>query len=95
MSDDYEAFWSTVPEKALHPVRVPMLEALWRIGESLSAIELVDVLDGLLSMWEAAHHLRVLETLDVVEPDPADTGRGISRYGLFGVPHRLKGLETR
>lgn len=88
MSDDYETFWATVPEKALHPVRMPMLEALWRIGESLSAIELVDVLDGFLSMWEAAHHLRVLEALNVLEPDPTDPGRGAPRHDLFDVPYR-------
>jgi hypothetical protein len=90
MSSGYEEFWSTLPEKVLHPVRVPILEALWRIGEPLSAIALVDVLDGFLSMWEAAHHLRVLDALDVVELSPVDAGSGASRNDLLDVPYRLK-----
>jgi hypothetical protein len=84
--DSYEEFWSTLPEKVQHPVRVPIIEALWRIGEPLSAVVLVDSFDGLLSMWEAAHHLRVLEELDVVEPSDS----GVSRSDLLDLPYRLK-----
>jgi hypothetical protein len=51
---------------------------------------LVDVLDGYLSMWEAAHHLRILEALDVTEPSPGDTGRGASGEDRFDLPYRLK-----
>jgi hypothetical protein len=89
MSGDYEKAWSTIPAKALHPVRVPMIEALWRIDEPLSALGLVDVLDGFVSMWEAAHHLRALETLDVVEVDPAETGSAGSRRDQFNARYRL------
>jgi hypothetical protein len=49
MSEGCERFWSTLPKKVLHPVRVPIVEALWWIGEPLSAIALVDVLDGFAS----------------------------------------------
>lgn len=90
MNSDCEEFWSTLPEKALHSVRVPIIEALWWIGEPLSAIAVVDVLDGYLSMWEAAYHLRVLDALDVVEPSSVDTDFGASREDLFDVPYRLK-----
>jgi len=90
MSSNDEEFWSNLPEKVLHPVRVPIIEALWRIGEPLSAVALVDVLDGFLSVWETAHHLRVLERLDVVEPSPVDADSGASRTGAFDVPYRLK-----
>ncbi len=90
MSSGYEEFWAALPEKALHPVRVPIIEALWRIGEPLSAVALVDVLDGFLSMWEAAHHLRVLDALDVTEPFMVETDSGASRNDLFDVPHRLR-----
>lgn len=88
MSNDCEEFWSTLPEQVLHPVRVPIIEAFWWIGEPLSAIALVDVLDGFLSMWEAAHHLRVLDALDVVEPSSVVAG-GASRDDRFNVPYRL------
>jgi hypothetical protein len=84
--DGYEEFWSTLPEKVQYPVRVPIIEAFWWIGEPLSAIALVDSFDGLLSMWEAAHHLRVLEELDVVEP----LNRSASRSDLHDFPYRLK-----
>jgi hypothetical protein len=89
MRDDYEEFWSALPEKVLHPLRVPIIEALWWIGEPLSAIGLVDVLDGFLSMWEAAYHLRILDSLDLVEPSPVDADSGTSRNDLFDVPYRL------
>ncbi len=88
MSTEGEEFWSAVPEKALHPIRVPMLEALWWIGEPLSAIGFVDVLDGLLSMWEAAHHLHALETLEVVEPVSANSAGRREESG-FEVAYRL------
>lgn len=94
MKNGYEEFWSTLPEKVLHPVRVPIIEALWWIGEPLSAIALVDVLDGLLSMWEAARHLRVLDALDVVEPSPVDADSGTSREDLFDTPYRLKNRKS-
>lgn len=90
MSNSYEEFWSTLPEKVLHPLRMPMIEALWWIGEPLSAIALVDVLDGTLSMWDAAHHLRVLDALGVAEPAPVDTDSAASRNDLFDIPYRLK-----
>lgn len=74
----------------LDPIQVPMLEALWRIGEPLSAICMVDALDGYLSMWEAADHLEALQKLDVVEPASDGTSRGD-----FNVPYRLKTFEFR
>lgn len=91
MSSGYEEFWSVLPDRALHPHRVPILEALLWIGEPLSAIALVDVIDGHLTMWEAAHHLRVLNSLAVAEPVDADGGA--SRSGVFDVPYRLKDLD--
>lgn len=94
MSGAQEKFWSTLPEKVLHPVRVPIIEALWWIGEPLSAIALVDALDGFLSMWEAAHHLRALDALNVVEPSSVDIDRSASREDLFDVPYRLKDRDS-
>lgn len=88
MSDGYEEFWSTLPEKVQHAVRVPIIEVLWWIGEPLSAIDLVDVLDGFLSMWEAAHHLRVLDALEVAEPSLVDADSATSRSDIFD-PYRL------
>lgn len=94
MSNDCEEFWSTLPEKVLHSVRVPIIEALWWIGKPLSAIALVDVLDGYLSMWEALYHLRVLEVLDVTEPSSGDTGSGASAEDRFDLPYRLKDRKS-
>ena len=88
--DGYEEFWAAIPDKVQHPVRVPIIEALWRVGEPLSAIVLVDLFDGDISMWEAAHHLRVLEELDVVEP----LHSGASRNDLLDLPYRLKNRDS-
>lgn len=88
MTREGDDFWDALGDHALDPIRVPILEALWRIGEPLSAIGLVDVLDGFLTTWEANHHLQVLETLGVVEPTSADQpGKQAS---AFDVPYRLK-----
>jgi hypothetical protein len=94
MSSAREEFWSTLPEKVSHPVRVPIIEAFWWIGEPLSAIELVDALDGFLSAWEVAHHLRVLDELNVVELSSVDTDRRASRKDLLDVLYHLKDRST-
>ena len=67
MSDDCERFWSSLPDKAFQPIRAQILEALRTIDAPLSAVELVDVLDGEITMWEAAHHLSALESFEVVK----------------------------
>ena len=86
MGGGSEEFWSTLPEKVQHPVRVPIVEALWWIDEPLSAIAVVDLFDGLLITWEVAHHLRVLEELDVVEA----LDSGASRSDLLDLSYCLK-----
>lgn len=88
MSKDFEEFWSALPEKVEHPLRIPILEAFRWVAEPLSAIDLVDVLDGYITMWEAAHHLRCLEALNVVEDYAADYDP-FERRDDFGLPYRL------
>jgi hypothetical protein len=80
-------FWDTLGDDALDPIQVPMLEALSRIGEPLSAIGMVDVLDGYLSMWEAKDRLEALRKAGVVEPASADESR--EPLGKFYLPYRL------
>lgn len=87
MTREGDDFWDALGDQALDPIQVPMLEALRRIAELLSAIRMVDVLDGDLSMWEAADHLEALRALGIVEPTSADQpGREASE---FDVPYRL------
>ena len=90
MDKEREEFWSTVPGKADHPARVLMLEAFRWIAEPLSPIAMVDVLDGELSMWDAAAHLLALERLGVVKPVRR---AGVPQSGLdrFDVHYRLVG----
>jgi hypothetical protein len=88
VSGDYKEFWSSLPEKAEHPRRIPILEAFRWIAEPLSAVGLVDVLDGHITMWEAAHHLRSLDALSVVKPCPADKDP-LARRDAFDLPYRL------
>jgi hypothetical protein len=88
VSDDCKEFWVALPEKAVHPLRDPILEAFRWVAEPLSAIDLVNVLDGYITMWEAAHHLEFLDALEVVEPYPA--GRDpLARRDVFDLPYRL------
>ena len=93
-SGGWEEFWASIPEKAEHPSRIPILEALRWIGEPLSAVDLVDVADGEnITMWEAAHHLRALDALDVVEACPAARDP-FARRDVFDLPYRLKVPDT-
>ncbi len=92
MSGDHSEFWSSVPEKAEHPLRMPILEAFRWIAEPLSAIDLVDVLDGHITMWEAAHHLQVLDALEVAKPFPAERDP-LTRRDALDVPYRLTGTS--
>lgn len=81
-------FWDALGDHALDPTQVPMLEALRRVGEPLSAVGMVDVLDGYLSTWEAADHLEALRALGIVEPTSADQSG--KQADDFDVPYRLK-----
>jgi hypothetical protein len=91
MEGEHEKFWAEIPRKALHPRRYPIIEAFWWMAEPLSAIALVDVLDGDITMWEAVRHLQALDALDVVEPDPSSSDEGESEYAPFYAPYCLKG----
>lgn len=93
MSGDCEEFWSSLPEKAEHPLRIPILEAFRWIAEPLSAIGLVDVLDGHITMWEAAHHLRILDALEVVEPFSAGQDP-LARRDALDLPYCLMGSNA-
>jgi len=88
VSGDYEEFWSSLPAKAEHPLRIPILETFRWIAEPLSAVGLVEVLDGDITMWEAAHHLRSLDALSVVKPCPADKDP-FARRDAFDLRYRL------
>lgn len=89
MSIPYGKFWSAVPKMGMHPRRVPILEAFRIVQEPLSAIDLVDLFDGQdITMWDAAHHLRALEALGVVEPAP-EGWDPMARRDTFGLPYRL------
>lgn len=88
MTREGDDFWDALDDHAPDPIQVPMLEALRRIGEPLSAVGMVDVLDGYLSMWEAADHLEALRALGVVEPIPTDPSS--NQNSDFEVPYRLR-----
>jgi len=66
-----------------------MLEALLWIGLPLSPREFVNVLDGDISMWDAAYHLQVLETLGVVAPVSAPPEDEPTQTDDFDEPYRL------
>ncbi len=90
MGEGFEEFWSNIPEEEMQPTRVKILEALRRIGRPLSARQLVDVLDGDVSMWEAERQLRVLEGLGVVKPAEDSSSEEKAGEDDFDVPYRLE-----
>jgi Helix-turn-helix domain len=85
--DESDDLWSALEHVDLDPVQVALLEALQRIDVPLSAVNLVDVLDGYLTMWEARYHLETLRKDGVVEPVSADElSESVSDFDL---PYRL------
>ncbi len=84
VSEDFEQFWSALPEKVEHPQRRLVVEALWRTGRELTPRTVVDALDGQVTMWEASHHLRELEALGVVESiSPGEQFKGDEFDALY------------
>ncbi len=81
-------FWNVLDDRVLDPIQVPIIEALRWVAEPLSAIRMVDVLDGYLTMWEAADHLEALRALGIVEPTAADPS--IKQKSNFDVSYQLK-----
>lgn len=90
MTDEIGAFWGTSPSKVLHPLRVPILEPFRWIGEPLSAIMLVDVLDGGVTMWQAGAHLDALVRLGVLRRGGRDPHTRQRRNDGFAVLYRLE-----
>jgi len=89
MTPSYAQYWADLPEKAKHPRRVPILEALWYVGEPLSAIGLVNLFDGQgITMWSAVRDLRALEDLGVVKAYPAGIDPR-AKQPTFDLPYRL------
>ena len=90
MTHDYEQVWARLPAKVDDHYGVAIVEALWRIGKPLAAIDLVDVFDGYMSMWDAATHLQALERARVVELVPrAEIPQ--AGHARFDIPYRLVG----
>jgi hypothetical protein len=90
MSDEIEAFWDALPPKALHPLRVPILEAFRWTREPHSAVMLVDVLEGEVTMWEATAHLAALVRLGVMRRGRRDPEGPDLREDRFDLLYRLK-----
>lgn len=90
---DLAALWPALPDEAQHGIPALLVEALWRIGEPLSARTMVDVFDGEVSMWEADSHLRRLEAVDVVELSRDSRASGASVEVRLELPYRLSGAE--
>lgn len=90
MGEGFEEFWSNVPEETMLTTPVKVLEALLRIEKPLSARQLVDVLDGDVSRWEAERHLRALEAFGFVEPVAGSSSEEQAGEDDFNLPYRLE-----
>jgi hypothetical protein len=89
MTAEIEEFWAALPPKVLHPLRVPILEAFRWLGEPLSAVMIVDVLEGEVTMWDATVHLDALVRLGVVRRGRRDPHAPDLREDRFDVLYSL------
>jgi hypothetical protein len=71
-----DGFWDAPVDRAIHPVRVEIIEALRWTGETVPTPDLVLVLDCKHIWLRVEHHLRQLTRLYVVE---AGEGEGLIR----------------
>jgi hypothetical protein len=60
-------FWDRLGDRAIHPVRVEMIEALRWIGRAVPTPDLLSVLDCKHIGLRVEHHLRQLTKLGVLE----------------------------
>jgi predicted MarR family transcription regulator len=64
---DDDEFWNALGDRAIHPVRVEIIEALRRIGRAVRTPDLLFVLDNKHVGLRVEYHLRQLKKLKVVE----------------------------
>lgn len=62
-----DEFWDALEERAIHPVRVEIIEALRWVGRAVATPDLLLVLDGKHVGLRVEHHLRQLTRLGVLE----------------------------
>jgi hypothetical protein len=71
-----DGFWDALEDRAIHPARVEIIEALQWIGETVPPPDLVLVLDCKHIGLRVERRLRQLTRLDIVQ---ADEGEGLIR----------------
>jgi len=64
---DEDDFWDALGDRAIHPVRVEIIEALRWIGRAVPTPDLLLILDSKHVGLRVEHHLRQLIKLSVVE----------------------------
>lgn len=80
---DGDDFWDALADRALHPVRVEIIEALRWIDRPVATPDLLLVFDAKHIGLRVEHHLRQLTRLGVVEQGDED---GLIRsYRLAGA----------
>lgn len=62
-----DGFWDALGDRAIHPVRVEIIEALRWIGRAVPTPDLLFALDCKHLGLCVEHHLRQLTRLDIVE----------------------------
>jgi hypothetical protein len=77
---DEDDFWDALGDRAIHPVRVEIIEALRWIDRPVPTPDLLFALDGKHVGLRIEHHLRQLTRLGVVE-------RGAEKGSIYS--HRL------
>lgn len=86
--------WSALTAHAISPTKLAVLEAITRIGQPVSAIQLEQVLDEKVTSSAISYHLKTLcdqGVLEVVEVRPI---RGAGEKLCFFTASALSGLSN-
>jgi hypothetical protein len=62
-----DGFWDALEGRAIHPLRVEIIEVLRWIGRAVPTPDLLFILDSQHLGRRVEHHLRQLTRLDIVE----------------------------
>lgn len=67
--------WAALVPKFMHPMKVAIIEALWRLERPLSASELSKVFDHQYDISHVSHHMTSLWKLNVLRKAGQRRGR--------------------
>ncbi len=61
---DYD--WAALVPRLVHPIKVGIIEALWRIEEPLSATDLTELFGGKVELSHVSYHVLMLAKVGII-----------------------------